>query len=263
VIDYHIHTKRCGHAKGEMTAYVEKALKANLEEIGFSDHLPFFHKRDPGYTMAPEELESYVEEVGTLKRRYPQIRIKLGIEADYFPGREKETEAALKAHPFDFVVGSVHFIDGWGFDMPQEEKSWQGKDVNTIYRDYLGLLRQAAQLGLFDIIGHTDLVKKFGHRPTEDLGEEIEKTAAAFKEAGTAVEINTSGLRRPVREIYPAAEILKVYHRHAIPIVFGSDAHAPEEVGEDFDKAASHAKEAGYTEALVYEKRGAVGTYAF
>ena len=263
MIDYHIHTKRCGHAEGEMDQYVRQALKTRLEEIGFSDHLPFLHKRDPGYTMALEELPNYVEEVQGLRKRYPALRIKLGIEADYFPGEERQTEKLLKAHPFDFVLGSVHFIDGWGFDIPEEEKSWKGKDVNRIYRDYFKLLRGAAESGFFDIIGHTDLVKKFGHRPTDVLDEEIEKTAAAFKKAAVAVEINTSGLRKPVREIYPALEILKVYRRHDIPIVFGSDAHAPQEVGKDFDGAISHAREADYSKALVYETRRVVGTYAF
>ena len=261
--DYHIHTKRCGHARGEIEQYVERALEAGLEEIGFSDHLPFVHKRDPGYTMALDELPGYVEDVEKMRALYPRVRIKLGVEADYFPDQEKQTEKLLKAHPFDFVLGSVHFIDGWGFDMPEEEENWRGKDVDQIYHDYFGLLRQAAQTGFFDIIGHTDLVKKFGHRPTRRLTEEVEKTATAFKEADLAVEINTSGLRRPVREIYPAMEILKVYHRYGIPIVFGSDAHAPEEVGEDFDKAATHAKEAGYSKALIFEKRRVLGHYAF
>ena len=246
-----------------MDQYVRQALKARLEEIGFSDHLPFLHKRDPGYTMALEELPNYVEEVQSLRKQYPDLQIKLGIEADYFPGEELQTEKLLKAYPFDFVLGSVHFVDGWGFDIPDEEKNWKGKDVNQIYRDYFKLLREAAEVGFFDIIGHTDLVKKFGHRPTEQLDGEVEKTAAAFKKAGVAVEINTSGLRKPVREIYPALEILKVYRRHEIPIVFGSDAHAPQEVGKDFEKAVSYAKTVGYSQALIYEKRSVVGSYAF
>ena len=263
MMDYHIHTKRCGHAQGEMEQYVQGGIAAGLEEIGFSDHLPFFHKRDPGYTMALEELPAYVEDVGKLRDRYPDIRVKLGIEADFIPGEERQTEALLKAHPFDFVLGSVHFINGWGFDIPEEEKSWKGKDVDQIYRDYFKLLRQTAKAGFFDIIGHTDLVKKFGHRPSRKLSDEIEKTAVTFKETGVAVEVNTSGLRKPVREIYPALEILKLYRRYEIPIVFGSDAHAPQEVGKDFDKAASYAKGAGYSQALIYEKRRVVGTYAF
>ncbi len=255
MIDYHIHTKRCGHATGEMSAYVEQAITAGLPEIGFSDHLPFLHKRDKGYTMALEELPGYVEEVEAMRRRYPQIRIKLGIEADYFPGREKETEALIKRYAFDYVLGSVHFIDGWGFDIPEAKQSWKGKNVAAVYRRYFELLRESARIPFFDIIGHPDLVKKFGHRPNEALNEEIEETAHVFKASGKSVEVNTSGLRKPVREIYPAKPLLEAYRKQGVPIVFGSDAHAPEEVGKDFDRAVQLAKSVGYTEALIYENR--------
>lgn len=255
MMDYHIHTKRCGHATGEMEEYVEQAIASGLEEIGFSDHLPFFHKRDSGYTMALEELPNYVKEVERLKERYPQIRIKLAIEADYFPGREKETEKLIQGHPFDYVLGSVHFIDGWGFDIPEEKGSWEGKDVESVYRSYFQLLRQSARLPFFDIIGHSDLVKKFGHRSTASLDREIEETARLFRDEGKSVELNTSGLRKPAREIYPSERLLEAYHKYKVPIVFGSDAHAPKEVGQDFQKALALAKKVGYREALVYEKR--------
>ncbi len=258
MIDYHIHTKRCGHATGEMNEYVEQAIRLGFEEIGFSDHLPFFHKRDPGYTMALEELSGYVEEVGVLRKRYPQIRIKLGIEADYFPGLEKKTEELLRSHPFDYVLGSVHFIDGWGFDIPEKKESWKGKDVDETYRRYFRLLRESAELPFFDVIGHTDLVKKFGHRASDSLEKEIEETALKFKETHRSVEINTSGLRKPVGEIYPALPLLKAYYQNEVPIVFGSDAHAPGEVGKDFEKAADFARSVGYHHALQYENRKAL-----
>lgn len=245
-----------------MTEYVERALSVGLSEIGFSDHLPFPHKRDSGYTMALEELPDYVEEVERLRKQYPKIRIKLGIEADYFPDLEKETEKLIKAHPFDYVVGSVHFIDGWGFDISEQKEGWKGKDVDGVYRKYFKLLRQSATLSFFDIIGHTDLVKKFGHRPSVALEQEIEATARCFKEAGVSVEINTSGLRKPVGEIYPSAILLEAYYTQGVPIVFGSDAHEPKEVGQDFDQALLFARKTGYTEALVYEQRKVSGRYA-
>lgn len=245
-----------------MADYVEKGLAAGLTEIGFSDHLPFFHKRDPGYTMALEELPGYVEEVERLRRRYPTIRIKLGIEADYFPGQEIETEQLILAHPFDYVLGSVHFIDGWGFDIPEEKESWKGKDVEEVYRRYFDLLRQSARISFFDIIGHSDLVKKFGYRPNVALDREIDETAHVFKEEGVTVEINTSGLRKPAKEIYPSAALLEAYHKYGVPIVFGSDAHAPAEVGGDFDQALALARKVGYQEALIYEGRKVKGRYS-
>ncbi len=108
---------------------------------------------------------------------------------------------------------------------------------------------------LFDIIGHCDLVKKFGNRPENELSKDLEKTARVFKECGVAVEINTSGLRKPVNEIYPSYEILKVYKKYDIPIIFGSDAHTPDDVGKDFDKAILLAGQVGYEEFVTFENR--------
>jgi len=108
---------------------------------------------------------------------------------------------------------------------------------------------------MFNIIAHADLVKKFGHRPTQDLTKEVQKTAEAFKKAGVAIEINTSGLRKPVKEIYPTLEDLKVYCAAGVPITFGSDSHAPSEVAMDFDKAVDLAKAAGYKEYLLFAGR--------
>ena len=104
-------------------------------------------------------------------------------------------------------------------------------------------------------MGHVDLVKKFGHRSSEDLTETIRDTAGVFRETGVTIEINTSGLRKPVKEIYPNIEVLKIYRSAGVPIMFGSDAHAPGDVGADFDKAEALAKEAGYSEYLVFKKR--------
>jgi histidinol-phosphatase (PHP family) len=116
-------------------------------------------------------------------------------------------------------------------------------------------LRKSAESKLFDIMGHVDLVKKFGHRATEDMTGEVEETARVFRSTGMTVEINTSGLRKPVGEIYPAASILKIYAKAGVPITFSSDSHDPQDVGRDYDKAAALAKEAGYKEYRVFKRR--------
>lgn len=108
---------------------------------------------------------------------------------------------------------------------------------------------------MFDIMGHVDLVKKFGHRPSQDMTNEIEKTAKVFKETGVAVEINTAGLRKPVKEIYPSLAALKIYCKAGVPLTFGSDAHDPQDVGRDYDKAMDLAKSAGYKEYILFKQR--------
>ncbi len=250
-----MHTPLCGHAVGEPSEYVEQAKKVGLAEIGFSDHAPLVTGPDPRYTMNYNELPLYHRMMEALQKEYKGFTIKIGIEADFVPGFEKQTEDILSGYPYDFVIGSIHFIDAWAFDDPDERTKWKDKDINRVYRDYYRLLRLSAESGLYDIMGHVDLVKKFGHRPDEDMTDEIKKTADVFKKTGVTIEINTSGLRKPIGEIYPALSALKIYHESQVPITFSSDSHDPKDVGRDYDKAALLAKQAGYTEYSVFKKR--------
>ncbi len=254
-VDYHMHTPLCGHAVGEPYQYVEQALKVGLSEIGFSDHAPLVSHEDARYTMNAAQLPLYHEMIHAIQKKYPKFTIKLGVEADYIPGFENETKKILDAYPYDFVIGSIHFIDKWAFDDPDEKIKWKDKDIDTVYRDYYKLLRKSAESGLFDIMGHVDLVKKFGHRPHADLTEDIQNTAQVFKKANVTVEVNTSGLRKPVKEIYPSLDVLKIYAAAGVPITFSSDSHDPSDVGRDYDKARDLALAAGYSEYRVFKKR--------
>ena len=256
LVDYHMHTPLCGHAEGAPEDYARQAVAVGLKEIGFSDHAPLLAHERENISMEPEELPEYHRMIKAVKEQFQGgLEIKIGIEADFDPGYENQTLAMLDAFPYDYVIGSVHFLEDWGFDNPDEIKIWEQVDVTDIYRKYYRLLRQSAASGLFDIMGHVDLVKKFGHLPAADLEEEIRATAAIFKNSGIAIEINTAGLRKPVKEIYPSLSALKIYCRAGVPITFGSDAHAPLEVGRDFLKAAEWAAAAGYKEFVTFKAR--------
>ena len=290
IIDYHMHTPLCGHAVGEPKEYAGQAVKAGLQEIGFSDHAPLVSHRDPTITMDFGELPLYYKMIEDVQRQFKgKLHVKMALEADFIPGFEAKTKKILDDYPYDYVIGSVHFmvrrappkvglahhkstsnhpeqvspkgerVEGlppiWGFDNPDERGQWNEQDVNQVYHDYFDLLRQSAQTRLFNIMGHVDLVKKFGNRPTEDMTKEVEKTAEVFKKCSVAVEINTSGLRKPVKEMYPSLAYLKIYCQAGVPLTFGSDAHDPKDVGKDFDKAVVLAKEAGYREYVVFSKR--------
>ena len=256
ISDYHMHTPLCGHAEGEPFEYVEQAIKTGLAEMGFSDHAPFIKGPLPGVTMTREELPLYIQLIEDVQKRYKdKITVKISLEADFLAGYENKISQMLKEYPFDYVIGSVHFIGEWAFDDPAARVGWDQNDVNRVYREYYRLLRESAYSRLFDIIGHCDLVKKFGHRPTEDLTEEVRKTADVFKKTGMTIEINTSGLRKPVKEMYPSLENLKIYRAAGVPLTFGSDAHLPGDVGKNFDKAIALAKNAGYTEYVTFKNR--------
>ena len=245
--DYHTHTGRCGHAQGTAAEYVQAARQKGLPGIGISDHLPLVHLRDPVLTMAADQLEGYVEAVLELKERYPGY-VLLGVEADYRPDTLDQVRTMLDQHPFDYVIGSVHYIEDWGFDDPRQQDGFQERDVDNVYRAYFELLGDAAETGLFDILGHLDLVKKFGYRAQSSLKDETRILATRLRSSGIVVEVNTAGLRKPVGEMYPAPEVLKVLAKKGVPITFGSDAHTPEDVGRDFGSAAALARKVGYSE---------------
>jgi histidinol-phosphatase (PHP family) len=256
IYDYHMHTPLCGHAVGEPQEYVEHAIKMGLEEMGFSDHAPFVHMVDPGVTMGREQLPTYYEMIEDVKNRYKdQIRIKTAIEADFIPGYETKIQEILDDYAYDYVIGSVHFIKDWGFDDPSQRSQWDEQDVNQVYRDYFDLLRQSAQSKMFDIMAHVDLPKKFGNLATKDMTSQMEHTAEVFKQSGMAAELNTSGLRKPCREMYPSFRYMEILASFGVPLTFGSDAHEPEHVGCDFEEGFALAKKSGYKNYVVFEQR--------
>lgn len=258
--DYHMHTSRCGHATGTIEEYIAEAKRKGLAEIGMSDHLPFLTHRDASYTMDLTELPFYHIDMERAREAHASsLSIKIGIEADYIQATVEDIRELVGRYTYDFVIGSVHFMKqpegDWAFDDPREIERWKNADVNEVYRNYYRLLQGAAKSRVYDIMGHVDLVKKFGHRASADLTDLIRETARIFAETGMTLEINTSGLRKPAKEIYPALGALKTYREAGVPIVFGSDAHAPGDVGADFDLARDLALAAGYAEYRVFKKR--------
>ncbi|MGI9149071.1 MAG: histidinol-phosphatase HisJ family protein [Chloroflexota bacterium] len=260
LVDYHVHTARCGHATGAMERYVERAIEAGLTELGFSDHLFLYwlppDQRDPELGMAEWEHDFYIEDVERCRRQYAgDIVIRLSTEADFIPGHEAELETILGRYDWDYVIGSVHFIDGWGFDDGRYVDAFRAWDIDALYARYFDLVGASAETGLFDTIGHADLVKKFGHRPTCDQSEVYARLAARLARAGVTVEVNTAGLRKPCREIYPHPDLLRACRRGGVPVTLGSDAHAPAEVAADLDSATRLMYQVGYQDFVRYEHR--------
>lgn len=253
--DYHTHTARCGHASGRPAEYLEAAQKKGLLGIGIADHIPMMPEPDPGLSMDACDLTDYVAEVEALKARFPGY-VLLGIEADYRPHTVAKVESILKSHPFDYAIGSVHHLGTWGFDDPSQIGRYADQDVDDMWAEYFELVGDAAESQLFTILGHLDLVKKFGYRPTRVLNVELDRLVERIARAGVLVEINTAGLHRPVAEAYPTPDILRRLCDASVGITFGSDAHRPNEVGRDFDHAVDLARAAGYMDYAILDGDG-------
>jgi histidinol-phosphatase (PHP family) len=265
--DYHIHTELCHHAEGEASAFCARAVDLSLPEICFTDHVPNPDGYDPVNRMRLGQFPLYRTMVADLARASqpwspsapPEAGkpvVLFGVEADYYDGCERFLQDWLPRQEFDLVLGSVHYIDNWGFDNPAERHVWDSVNVTNTWRTYFNLIGKLADSRLADVVGHLDLPKKFGYRPSDrDLREMAQPALDRVAAAGMAIEINSSGLRRPIHEIYPSALLLSLTKERDIPICFGSDAHRPEEVGWQFDASLALARSAGYTHAVQYRRR--------
>jgi histidinol-phosphatase (PHP family) len=255
LVDYHIHTKLCGHATGEPADYVRVAAERGLAEIGFADHMPLLRIRDEHLSMEPHQLPEYVRLVEEARDVADGVTVRLGIEMDFFPDQMDEIWEAAAGLELDYVYGAVHYIDGWGFGDSRRLSSYQGRDPDETYERYFELFCRAAREGRFDIMAHPDLVKKHGIVSSRPLGEMYDAAASVLSEAGVAIEVNTSGLRKRVVEAYPSPLFLKACARRGVPVTLGSDAHAPHQVGMDFDIALRLLTRAGINEIAVFERR--------
>jgi histidinol-phosphatase (PHP family) len=253
--DYHLHTTLCNHAEGEVAGYRKAAAALEIPEICFVDHAPNPDGYDPKHRMNMNEFCTYQDMVAALMD-HQAPHVLFGLEADYYNGCEAFLGKWLGDQDLDFVLGSVHYIEDWGFDNPDVKQVWNSVDIAGTWRTYFKLVEKLVETRLFDAVSHLDIPKKFGHRPAEkDLKEMVQPVLDKVAAAGMGMELNTSGLRKPVGEIYPSALIVSLAREREIPICFGSDAHSPKEVGKDFPAALQLARNAGYTHYFRIKKR--------
>jgi len=254
--DYHMHTPLCRHAVGEPSELAAQAVKLGLTEIGFSDHSPMSRDDFDDWRMRATQLDEYVAGVDKARKDFPKLKIKLALEVDYLPGHEEWIRELAARHPWDYFIGSVHYVsDTWAIDSPYTLAEWKHRDPMEVWTAYFDRLTMAAESGLFEIIGHADLCKKFCFYPKEDCTPLFDKFLKAAKRQDVAMELNTAGLRKDCREIYPCRQIVEMASRMRVPITFGSDAHAPGEVGMNFAEAIALARSAGYTHAREFTRR--------
>jgi len=235
---YHIHSS-WSDGSDSTPALAAAAQWHNLAEIGFSDHLVLAPpKTGPvSWSIRPESLSRYVEEVRELRETSP-IPVRLGLEVDFFPGQAEIVQDLLSPYAFDYLIGSVHFVDSFPVDESREQ--WEAltpAEVDQVHRKYWQLIAAMAQTRAFQVAGHLDIVKKFAFRSTEDLSDEIGTALDSIAAAGMTLELNTSGWGKPCNECYPSEGILREAISRGIPIVVSADAHRKADLTQYYDRA--------------------------
>jgi histidinol-phosphatase (PHP family) len=263
--DYHLHLRPDeGDTPPEryftdenVDRYLAAAEESGIDELGCAEHVYRFMQslelwRHPFWERwARDDLDSYCDFVAASP-------LKLGIECDFVPGAEDRTASLLEARPFDFVVGSVHFVGDRAVDM-EEFAIWEGSgDPDRVWKRYFESLAEAARSGLFDILAHPDLVRYWGSArptPTRDPRFFYEPAVEAIAESGIAVEVSTAGLRKPLEDLYPAATFAAMCVDAGAPFALSSDAHSPEHVGYRYEVAVEFLERLGVSELCVFEGR--------
>jgi histidinol-phosphatase (PHP family) len=257
IVDYHTHTELCKHAQGGVEEYVQRAVDLGFDEVGCSDHAPLPGNYDEQHRMTLEEYYSeYAPKVSHLIEKYgKRIRVKRGIECDFLDWAAEWNSKFIAENDFDFVIGSVHFVGSRGEEKPLFGREYEASEIEALYEGYFLEIAKSAKAGLFDIIGHCDMVKKFGAFTSKRVTELVWEALWEIKKADLCLEINTSGLLKPEHETYPDEKVLSLARDLKIPLTLGSDAHNPDQVGSYFDHGIGLINRFGNGRISVFEHR--------
>ena len=259
---------------GLIESYVEKAAARGVTELGFTEHLyrchegaevlgPFWeaealadlaeHTRNLVATDAGLSVANYVKEILDAKQR--GLPVKLGLEVDFFPETIEAVVDLLAQYPFDFLIGSVHWVGGWSIDASDVMYEFERRGIDQAWEDYFNLVADLARRGVVDVLAHVDVCKKFGYHPEVEPIHLYERVIRAAVASGTAVEVSSQGLRRPAREVYPSPAFLKMFHTAGVKITLASDGHRADEAAWGHQEVVAAAAAAGYSSHLRFEGR--------
>lgn len=272
-LDYHMHFEHGSYNKEWVEGFFRAAKARGLDEIGISEHshtFPEFKELyyedlvlDDSFIGSFQQkwlkknkfkytLDEYFAFMDELKKDHP---VKTGIEVCNFQDQEKVGKI-LKAYPFDYVIGSVHFLRGWAYDTEAIKAEWERHPLRDVYEWYTEEVEKLAASGLYDVLGHPFNIRLFKYLPDFDVTPYLERVAGALKKADMVVDVNTGTYYRyPIKEISPYPAFMKVAAEYGLPIITTSDAHEPEDCGRYNAEAVAYAKSFGYTQIARFEGR--------
>lgn len=252
LFDSHMHTSLCKHAEGYLWEYVDKGHKMGLDGVVFTCHSPMPNRFSHQVRMDPDELWDYIALVGEAQDSAPAgFEVRLGLESDFFPGMESWLEKLHGTADFHYIIGSIHW------HLPEYQQAFFNGDMWEFQCQYFEHLAESAECGLFDCLGHPDLVKNASADDwdLERLIPVIEKALDRIAATGVAMELNTSGFHKIFPEMNPGSRMLSLMKERGIPVVLGSDSHQPDRVADGFKDALEILETVGYDTISSFEDR--------
>lgn len=248
MIDAHVHIEFGEYTPTYIEKMIERACECGVTEIWVLDHTHKFVEFKPVYEIIradafnrawydrkrPIPLSEFLDFAAAIRKNQYPVTVKFGLEVCYFEEKEAQLREILSRYDFDFLIGSVHFIDGFGFDLSRE--NWEGKDVDHLYRRYYEITESLIKSKLFTSLGHPDAIKLFEKYPDYELTGTYRRIASLLKEYGMATE-NNSGLVRygfPYPGLSP--DFLRILKAEGVTIHRASDAHKIEDIGRLFER---------------------------
>lgn len=270
IVDYHMHlrgplaagSEPLVHRLDVLQRFVERAAERGVDEIAFTEHVYYFEQTREIWALPYQldrctfDLDAYCDVIVEAKNR--GLPVKLGLEVDYVGERQARLQELLRGYPWDILLGSVHWIDELSIDasIDAPDGVWPVQPVEEVWRSYFEALTELAHSDSIDVLAHPDLVKIFGLKPPRPVAELLYRdAAAAIAKADVAIEVSTAGLRKPVEELYPDPYFLTECLRRNVPVTLASDAHQPELVGEDYERALDLLRDTGVREVAVFDGR--------
>lgn len=273
MIDYHIHPSYSADARGSVEEFCEAAVQKGLQEICFTTHLDADPVRQEDFVMlrgekvsiySPDWLEDYESSIRNAGDAFADqdLKVRLGVEVDLYPGVIDQLPEAFHSTHFDLIIGSVHLVDHKAISLKEEAIDiFREYGLSELGDHYYRLIIDSLESGLFDIVGHLDIYRRYGE---EYYGEDIhalwephlEELVHSMKTCRVGFEINTSSWRRGLKEPMPASALIQALLKGGIDTVtVGSDAHTPEEVGSGIGRAISILQECGLQSISLYHRR--------
>ncbi|OGD45263.1 hypothetical protein A3K69_04590 [Candidatus Bathyarchaeota archaeon RBG_16_57_9] len=262
IIDYHVHESRSKDATASTIQSLVKAAEARgVEEVAFTTHL-ILEGPDATLGIQPDELDGYFTDIEEAQRD-TDVRLRAGLEVDYFASSESTLRRIIEEHPLDYVLGSTHYINGVDIGSRVEARGFfKGRPLAEAADEYFTAWGAAVESGLFDVMAHPDYWRRFLSTARVEpatygeYGAVVLDAVDSMARCRVGVEVNTSAVRAGLGTFYPIRELLEVARATGVRrVTMGSDTHSPEVLGYMIPEAARLLREVGFSSVSSFRCR--------